>query len=142
MTAILVLAVSLVLAIAGLVLIRRIGDPGPLARGEARWRYRDRARIEGPNRIAASFQLPRRTRGWWVTRMQFGIAVVALVLGHWSLMVQLEPTFGGVRIGLWAMLPIAAYAGMWAGFVWMIRIYRAGLRNDSEATWRYRDRQS
>ena len=42
----LVLGGAIVLALIGLAWIRRIMDPGPLSRGDARWRYRDRDILE------------------------------------------------------------------------------------------------
>ena len=137
---------AIVLALIGLAWIRRIMDPGPLSRGDARWRYRDRALLE---RIDEALTPPAppsggagRTRGWWLTRIEFGIAIALIVVV--PLVLVLQPHIDGrwAGAGPWVLVPLGGYAAMLFGLAWMIRIYRAGLRNDAEATWRYRDRQS
>ena len=127
------LAIGLVLAFVGLGWVRRISDPGSLARGEARWRYRDQSLLE---------RLDGETRGWWITRIEFGIAITAFVIGF-VLLVALVPglTFRDPRPAPSILLQLAGGPGMLFGLWWMVRIYRAGLRNDAEATWRFRDRR-
>lgn len=128
--------IGLLLAIGGILLVRRLSDPGPLARGEARWRYRDsslRARLEG---ALDGPVLPDRTRGWWLTRVEFGIALGMPLL---TVKLLLDSSWTGISAFLMPTT-IAGFAGMAFGLWWMFRIYRAGARNDADASWCYRDR--
>lgn len=140
-------AVAMIVAFVGLALIRDLADPGTRKRGEAGWCYRDRTRRERIAATLASSEVPDygQTRGWWITRIEFGIATTAVLVGLlWVLMPWPEPFMGepGPILVPWRLVAPAALAGMLFGLGWMVRIYRAGLRNDSEPTWRYRDRQS
>ena len=141
-------ALIIVVAIAGFAagnyLIRRAADPGPLARGEARWRYRTRPMTE---RLAGTLSslVPRpRTTGWWATRIEFALAIAAATMAvvAWMFFTPTEPIFGRAepsREVVWlAQLAIGA-VGILIGLAWMVRIYRAPLRIDSKAYWRYHD---
>ena len=132
----LVVAVAVACCVAGLYFMRGAADPGPLARGEAQWRYRSRPLRE---RIARTRMRLSRTPGWWATRLEFAIAIGAALLPPLLVPAAMAPTFGDVspRMGL-AWLVIGEAASL-VGLAWMIRIYRAPLRMDSKAYWRYRD---
>jgi hypothetical protein len=136
-----VLALGLLLAVVGIAWVRRISNPGPLARGDAKWRYRDRGRRERITMALETPIAPDRTAGWWLTRIEFGIAIGLPVVVAWLLISEPRHMVGGS----WPVtLPttLAGFAGIAVGLAWMIRIYRAGLRNDAEATWRHRDGRS
>jgi hypothetical protein len=140
----LVNAIALAILVAGyaigMLLLRRILDPGPLARGEARWRYRNRALRERIARAWVWLGVPDRSPGWWATRIEFSVAIAALALVALLLPSYARPTFGGDGLSARGMLVMAAgVAGMIVGLAWMVRIYRAPLRMDSKAYWRYRD---
>jgi hypothetical protein len=128
---------------AALLMLRRIIDPGPLARGEARWRYRSRALRERIARARTWFVLLDRKPGWWTTRLEFAVGIAALVATSiFALAVALrEPSFGAgpERYLPWTLVPLVGVGGSAVGLAWMIRIYRAPLRLDSSAYWRYRD---
>src|SRR5918993_2777264 len=66
----------------GFLWLHRTFDPGPLVRGESRWRYRERGRLDRMRRVLHSlFAWPgSRTSGWWATRLEFGVAGVILAL--------------------------------------------------------------
>ena len=135
----LVIAVAIAGFAVGIYLIRRSADPGPLARGESRWRYRSRPlqeRIAAPRIRLSPFY---RTPGWLLTRLEFAIAIGAALLPPLLLPAVMARTFGDVspRMGL-AWLVIAEAASL-IGLAWMVRIYRAPLRMDSKAHWRYHD---
>ena len=127
--------------------IRHNIEPGPDLRGESRWRYRHRARLlrfrqwlaEGDQTLR-----PRRTRGWYWTRLEFSLAALVAVIAVVCLPSTLQlfaPRFGGgASLPLAALIPLSGYAGIAFGIWWMRRLYTAGLRTDSEAPWRYRDR--
>jgi hypothetical protein len=96
-----------------------------------------------------------RTPAWWVTRIEFAIAIgTILPLGFWvfvpgGLNVGNDPMFGSpmnesIRLGSpllrsWPSVPIAALLGAMVGLAWMIRIYRSTLEPEPPP-WRYRDR--
>ena len=83
----------------------------------------------------------RRTRGWWLIRLEFAIALAGLLL-LWPAVNSLSHPFGNERIE-WFGLPsglvlaILGVIGLVVGFVWMTRIAR-GPRDEPPA-WRYRD---
>ena len=86
-----------------------------------------------------------RTRGWYLTRLEFGLAAGVVVIAAAALPVflgSLAPGFGGdaAPLPLAFIVPAVGYAGIAFGIWWMHREYTAGLRADSEARWRYRDR--
>ncbi len=69
---------------------------------------------------------------------------IGVIVGLPLLVLAQPPMTGGGAhpIAAGGLVSLAGYAGMLLGLAWMVRIYRAGLRNDAKATWRYRDRQS
>ena len=137
------LLVGIGLIAAGFLWMRHTLEPGPLVRGEGRWRYRDRRRVERFRAAIHSLIVwPRsRTSGWWATRLEFGLAGVMLAIATVGL--QYALSLGGLRGP--SMLEILAtsgtgYAGILFGIWWMRRIYLAPLETDPEVGWRYRDR--
>jgi hypothetical protein len=130
--------VLFVLVVGGLgfrYVVHRITDPGPLARGEARWRYRNRAVRERIVRAMTWLVPVDRSAGWWATRIEFAVAIGSIATT--ALLDAALPGFGG-RTTLPAV-SLGALAVMLVGLAWMIRIYRAPLRLDSKAYWRYHD---
>ena len=136
------------LMIIGFLWLRHMSEPGPFLRGESRWRYRDRPRLQRVRQwLAEGDQSIRaRTRGWWLTRLEFALAAVIAAIAAACLPAVLAwfaPTFGGpgaMPMPLALIVPLSGYAGILFGIWWMRREYTAGLRADSEARWRYRDR--
>jgi hypothetical protein len=133
----------------GFLWIRHIIEPGPLLRGESRWRYRHRARLQRFRQwLAEGDQTlrPQRTRGWYLTRLEFALAALVAIIAVACLPAVLDlfaPRFGGgesVPPQVTALIPLSGYAGITFGIWWMRRLYTAGLRSDSDARWRYRDR--
>ena len=131
------------LLLVGFLWIRHIIEPGPFLRGESRWRYRDRGRVDAIRRAIRSLTVwPRsRTSGWWATRLEFGLAGVMLALATVGLQYALSS--GGIHGP--STLEILAtsgvgYAGILSGIWWMRRIYLAPLETDPAVGWRYRDR--
>jgi hypothetical protein len=120
----------------GVLMIRRSLDPGPLARGEARWRYRSRPHHERIGRARTWLAPSHRTPGWWATRVEFAIAITAafvpLLLGP----AMTAPNFDDTPPSTVLPLLGVAEASILVGLVWMVRIYRAPLRNDYKAFWR------
>ena len=91
-----------------------------------------------------------RTWAWWATRIEFAIAIGAvLVAVLWLLVLGgvNSPTFTGndpIRLGTlllpgWLSISIAALLAALFGVAWMIRIYR-NLREPEPPSWRYRGR--
>jgi hypothetical protein len=132
------------LMVVGFLWLRHNVEPGPFLRGESHWRYRDRPRgqrirqwlAEGDQSIRA------RTRGWWMTRLEFALAAGALVL---ATLILGEYAFGNTSFYRNSTLGILGtsglgYAGILFGLRWMRRIYLAPLETDPEVGWRYRDR--
>jgi hypothetical protein len=77
--------------------------------------------------------------------VRFGVAIAALGVGLGSILMAAmgpQPLSRDPELRPGFLVQIAAYGGMWIGFAWMVRIYRAGLRNDAQATWRHRDGRS
>ena len=141
------LLVSGGLLLLGFLWIRHIVEPGPFLRGDSLWRYRSKARLRRIRQwLAEGDQTlrPARSWGWYVTRLEFGLAAVAVVIGAAGLPTFLgviDPRFGGnaVALPLALIVPVVGYAGIAFGIWWMHREYTAGLRADSETRWRYRD---
>ena len=139
---------ALGLMVIGFLWLRHTFEPGPLVRGESRWRYRDRPRLQRiRDWLAEGDQTlrPTRTWGWYVTRLEFGLAAVVAVIAAGGLptfLGVLAPRFGGdaVALPLALIVPVVGYAGIAFGIWWMHREYTAGLRADSDTRWRYRDR--
>ena len=137
------------LLLIGFIWLRHILEPGPLQRGESRWRYRHRARLQRIRQwLAEGDQTlrPSRTRGWYLTRLEFAMAGLVAVIAGACLPTALAMSrfwsgaFTPVPAELLALVPLSGYAGIAFGIWWMRRLYTAGLRADSEARWRYRDR--
>jgi hypothetical protein len=132
------------LMVIGFLWLRHSLQPGPLVRGESHWRYRDRPRMQRVRQLLAEGDqsIRARTRGWWITRLEFGLAasallVATLVVGQYMFS---TPTFYRVStLGVLAMSG-AGYAGIAIGLRWMRRIYLAPLETDPQVGWRYRDR--
>ena len=125
----------------GFLWIRHTFEPGAFVRGESRWRYRDRPRLQQVRQwLAEGDQSIRaRTRGWWLTRLEFALAAAIVAVAAALLPAVLggfDPTIGGPA----KLVPLSGYAGIAFGIWWMRREYTAGLRADSKARWRYRDR--
>ena len=79
-----------------------------------------------------------RTPGWWATRLEFAIAIAALAVPALVFMSVLSQ-FHHEPIGYVSAMTVAGSTGVVIGLAWMIRIYRAPLRMDAKAYWRYRD---
>ena len=139
------LLVAGAMLLVGFLWIRHIIEPGPFLRGESRWRYRHRARLQRFRQwLAEGDQTlrPQRTRGWYLTRLEFALAAVVALIAAACLPAVLglvAPRFGGGD-AVAALVPLLGYAGIVFGIWWMRRLYTAGLRADSDARWRYRDR--
>ena len=129
----------LVGALAFLYVVRRIADVGPLVKGEARWRYRSRALRERLGRARMWLAPFVRTPGWWATRLEFAIAIVAVFVPLLLIPVLTVPNLGDASPSTSLAIVGVAEAAILVGLAWMIRIYRAPLRMDSKAYWRYRD---
>jgi hypothetical protein len=136
------------LMVIGFLWLRHTLEPGPFLRGESRWRYRDRPRLQRARQwLAEGDQSIRaRTRGWWLTRLEFALAAVIAVIAAASLpgvLAWFAPSFGGpggMPMPQALIVPIAGYAGILFGIWWMRRIYLAPLETDPKVRWRYRDR--
>ena len=136
------------LLLVGFLWIRRIIEPGPFLRGESRWRYRHRARLQRIRQwLAEGDQTLRRNApvGWYLTRLEFAVAAVVALIAAACLpaVVEFAPRFGAgdaAPLPLALIVPLSGYAGIVFGIWWMRRLYTAGLRADSDARWRYRDR--
>lgn len=129
----------LVIGIAAyLFAVRRIAAPGPLVKGQAHWRYRSRAVRERIGRARTWLVLPDRTSGWWTTRLEFAAAVVTILFAI-RLITSAPILFDDQPPERLLLLNGAAIAAMLFGLAWMIRIYRAPLRHDAKAYWRYHD---
>ena len=127
----------------GFLWIRHTFEPGPFVRGESRWRYRDRGRVDRIRRSIRSLMVwPRtRTQRWWATRLEFGVAGAVLAVGTAALQAALSSGgfYGPSTLEILATSGLG-YAGILFGIWWMRRIYLAPLETDPEARWRYRDR--
>ncbi len=88
----------------------------------------------------------KRTRGWWLTRIELAVAIVAiaiiLIAGARLFSYATEPCFGctpvsavGVPLVLLALITVPLAL---VGLAWMVSIFR-GTR-DEPLPWRYRDR--
>lgn len=120
----------------GFLWVRHSLGPDELTRGDARWRYRDR----GVRHAIADLvhDLRSRTGGWWATRIEFAVAIGSL--GFVVLAVVWLPSFARSSSLLAAAPTAIGLVGIVIGLVAMVRIYRAGLREDAATSWRYRDR--
>ena len=129
--------------VVGFLWIRHVIEPEPFLRGESRWRYRERGRVDRIRRMIHSLiAWPRsRTSGWWATRLEFGLAGAMLVLATAALQVGLSNRgiHGPSTPAILATSGVG-YAGMLIGIRWMRRIYLAPLETDRAVGWRYRDR--
>ena len=138
------LLVGMSLLAVGFFWIRHIIEPGSHMRAESRWRYRSQARLQRIRQwLAEGDQTVRsaRTCGWYLTRLEFGLAGVMLAIATVGL--QYVLSLGGLHGP--SMLEILAtsgtgHAGILFGIWWMRRIYLAPLETDPEVGWRYRDR--
>jgi len=134
------------LTVIGFLWLRHTLQPGPFVRGEARWRYRDRSRIQRVRQLLAEGDqsIRARTRGWWFTRLEFALAAVMAAIAAALLPVvvdSLAPTFGGspaIPLPVAMLMPLSGYGGILFGIWWMRRIYVAPLETDPEVGWRYR----
>jgi hypothetical protein len=139
---------ALGLMVIGFLWLRHTFEPGPLVRGESRWRYRDRPRLQRIRQWLAEgdHSVRARTRGWWFTRLEFALAAVMALIATALLPAVIDsfaPTFGGssaIPTPVAMLIPLSGYAGIAFGIWWMHREYTAGLRADSDTRWRYRDR--
>ena len=101
------------------------------------WASRSRTLREGIERARSWLVPPDRTRGWLVTRLEFAVAIGSIALATNTFLVAAQPTLGGD--GTLPVVSLGALALMLVGLAWMVRIYRAPLRLDSKAYWRYHD---
>ncbi|HEY3336568.1 MAG TPA: hypothetical protein VGK16_15150 [Candidatus Limnocylindrales bacterium] len=135
------IAVATAYCLAIAFLVHRTLD-GSLARSEARWRHRSPAIRARLGHARSWLVIVRRTPGWWATRIEFAAAIAAFAALAVVLGAATEPSVGETGAlsplpGL--LLPAISVAGMLVGLASMVRIYRAPLRLDSRAYWRYRD---
>jgi hypothetical protein len=92
----------------------------------------------------------KRTRRWWVTRIELAVGIGLVVfMGFWFF-VPGSPWgpcdgFGCTRLSPWLLptraetaVPLAAFLVAVIGLAWMIRIFRGP--RDGSPPWRYRDR--
>jgi hypothetical protein len=137
------LVTSAALMAIGLAWTHHSLTPGAPIAGAARWRDRGRALRHGIRHALHAlleWQGTDQPLRWWVTRIEFGLAAAAAVIGTGAMLVLMplryrEPAHLEA-VGLAAL----AYAGIWAGMWWMRRIYLAPIEVDPEVHWRYRDR--
>jgi hypothetical protein len=132
------------LTVIGFLWLRHTLQPGAFVRGESRWRYRDRPRLQRVRQLLAEGDqsVRARTRGWWLTRLEFALAIGALILATLAIG---EYGFGATTFYRISTLEIlvtsgVGYAGIVIGLRWMRRIYLAPLETDPQVGWRYRDR--
>ena len=89
---------------------------------------------------------PRRTRAWWLVRLELaaGIGLALLVgqqvldLTHEMGLARSEVTLGPLALQSVAFVALSALAIAVAGLAWMVRILRGP--RDEPPPWRYRDR--
>jgi hypothetical protein len=89
---------------------------------------------------------PRRTRAWWLVRLELliGIALTVLI-GYLGLARALEVTFGfgdqmtfgPLQMSARVLGMITAFAIAIVGLIWMVRIIRGP--RDEPPLWRHRD---
>ena len=82
----------------------------------------------------------RRTRAWWVTRVELALGIAAFVFASWVVINQhlWEPMFGVPR---WPPLPWVGFVVMAAALARMLWVFLALYGDDEEPpSWRYRDR--
>jgi hypothetical protein len=131
------------LTVIGFLWLRHTLQPGPFVRGESRWRYRDRPRLQRVRQLLAEGDqsVRARTRGWWLTRLEFALAIGALILATLAIGKYVATTTLD-RISTLEILVTSGvgYAGIVIGLRWMRRIYLAPLETDPQVGWRYRDR--
>ena len=78
----------------------------------------------------------RRTVGWYVTRLELALGIVAFLLFGGLLL--FEPvSLSGSRLSE-QPVALAGLVAMGVGLAWMIRIFRGP--RDEPPPWRYRDR--
>jgi hypothetical protein len=90
--------------------------------------------------IIAGMKAP--TLGWWITRLEFAIAVgavIAIPILHLSQPVLIGDARPDGFYLRQAATVLAAFLVAVVGLAWMVRIYRAPGRQAPPA-WRYRDR--
>ena len=142
-SSVVLMVVTVGLMVIGFLWLHRTFEPGPLVRGESRWRYRDRARMERIRRaIRSLIAWPgSRTSGWWATRIEFGLAGFMLALATVALpgALSVEGFHGPSTLEILATSGVG-YAGILIGIWWTRRIYLAPLEAGPEAGWRYRAR--
>ena len=137
---VLLMAVSATLTAVGLAWLHHVLGMDEIL-GGARWRYRDRARIERLVRtIESLIEVPfTRTAGWWVTRIEFTLAGGALLAAIIVPIILPGTVGGGMSPGRpGAVLTLLGYAGIAFGIRWMRRIYLSPLEVDPEVGFRYR----
>jgi hypothetical protein len=108
--------------------VRRITDPGPLARGNADWRWRER----GPDRRRAVVRS-------LIVYLELGIAVVFVGLVI-AFAVHALLWDHDLRLRDRALLLLPAGVA-YLGLVWMWRIAAAARDLGSDPAWRYRARE-
>jgi hypothetical protein len=132
------------LTVIGFLWLRHTLQPGPFVRGESRWRYRDRPRLQRVRQLLAEGDqsVRARTRGWWLTRLEFALAIGALILATLAIGEYGLGATTFYRISTLEILVTSGvgYAGIVIGLRWMRRIYLAPLETDPQVGWRYRDR--
>ncbi len=130
--------------VVGFLWMRHLTEPGPFLRGESRWRYRERGRVDrdppadplahrlaalphvglvgDAARVRARRRHARAGDGWAAgTRSRTGASTVPSTL---EILATSGVGYAGILIGIW----------------WMRRIYLAPLETDPAVGWRYRDR--
>jgi hypothetical protein len=86
--------------------------------------------------------MDRRTRGWYLIRLELAIGLAAVLVVPLLLLVSPSARYGmfvADRAITWApslFVLLAGFAGMLVGLVWMVRIARGP--RDAPPAWRYR----
>ena len=90
--------------------------------------------------------MDRRTRAWWLTRVELALGMAAFAFGCWMVIVGIEqPMFGTTSSGSSLVpgltIPVLALVAMAAALARMLWIFLALYGDDEEPpSWRYRNR--
>jgi hypothetical protein len=82
----------------------------------------------------------RRTRGWYLTRIELALGIGAVLFALWVATYDpmlIRPLIEPRSVGLADLIVPAGLVAMLVGLAWMIRIFRGP--RDEPPPWRYRD---